>query len=150
MWVYGEKVNMIREFVSTVFIVDKGKVLLNFNNNCKVWVPIGGHIEKDDLPCDTVIREAKEETGLDIELVSSRPLKNKHEIVQPFDLRLDHVRDDHKHINITYFGIVKGGKYQEIADDGAPSKWFTKEELEKIEMPENVKEWAIKALEHLG
>lgn len=139
-----------REFLSTVFIVRDNRVLLNFNNKCQIWVPVGGHIEKNELPCTSVVREAKEETGLDIELVS--PFKRATDnLIQPVNVRLDHITDDHKHINLTYFGKVVGGYFQEVADDGAPSKWFSKEELEqepKNKLLPNVKEWALEALRY--
>lgn len=143
---------VVREFLSTVFIVQDNKVLLNFNHKCKIWVPVGGHIEKNELPCQSVIREAKEETGLDIEIVSidKRPWDN---LPQPINIRLDHITDDHKHINLTYLGKVMGGTFTNIADDGAPSRWFTKEELltePKEKMLENVKQWALEALNHLS
>ena len=72
---------------------------------------------------------------------------------QPVNLRLDHIKEDHKHINIAYFGTVKSGVFKEKADDGAPSRWFTKEELEnepEDKLIPNVKEWALKALDMLG
>ncbi len=141
-----------RESLSTIFIVRDSKVLLNFNNKCQIWVPVGGHIEANELPCQSVIRETKEETGLDIEIISLKQ-KDSDNLPQPVNIRLDHIKEDHKHINLTYFGKVIGGTYQEIADDGAPSKWFTKEEL--LEEPENkmlinVTEWALEALNHFS
>tara|TARA_Y100000310_G_scaffold340082_1_gene434719 strand:+ start:2314 stop:2619 length:306 start_codon:yes stop_codon:yes gene_type:complete len=99
---------VVKEFLSTVFIVNEGKVLLNFNNKCQIWVPPGGHIEKNELPCDAVIREAKEETGLDVGLVSASKSLNAN-LVQPAHVHLDHIKDDHKHINLMYFAVVKGG-----------------------------------------
>ena len=93
---------MTREFLSTVFIVNKGKVLLNFNNKCKIWVPVGGHIEPNELPCTSVIREAKEETGLDIELISPDDKSKSGNLVQPVHIHLDHIKDDHKHINLMF------------------------------------------------
>ncbi len=138
-----------REFVSTVFIVQDSRVLLNFNNKCKIWVPVGGHIEKNELPCQSVIREAKEESGLDIELVNPYQSLGSSNMIQPVILKLDHVRDNHKHMNLNYFGKVIGGLFKEISDDGAPSKWFSKEELMNTtteELPENIREMALIAL----
>ncbi|MBW3022082.1 NUDIX domain-containing protein [Candidatus Woesearchaeota archaeon] len=139
-----------REFISTVFIVKDNKVLLNFNNKCQIWVPVGGHIEPNELPCYSVIREAKEESGLDIELFNPFTKKTSN-LIMPVNLHLDHIKDDHKHINLIYFAKVLGGMFQDIADDGAPSRWFTKEELEmepEHKLLPEIKEWALEALNH--
>jgi len=137
------------EFISTVFVVQNNKVLLNFNNKCKVWVPIGGHIEKNEKPCESVIREAKEESGLDIELVDPYKKFENANMMQPVALRLDHITDTHKHMNLTYFGKIVGGKFREISDDGAPSKWFSKQDLLETEMPDSIRELGLKSLEAL-
>lgn len=140
---------VIREFISTVFIVDKNKVLLNLNKKCNIWVPVGGHIEKNELPCDSVIREAKEETGLDIQLVSPYDKSNTGNLIQPVHVHLDHIKEDHKHINLIYFAKIGGGEFREKSDDETPSKWFSLEDLEKNEIVPNIKEWAVEALKHL-
>ncbi len=137
---------IIREFVSTVNIVKDRKVLLTWNRKVNNWVPVGGHIEANELPCDSVIREAKEETGLDIELVSKEVVKSDN-LYQPISIHLDHVREDHEHINLIYFARVTGGKCFEVDDEGKELRWFSKEELNNSNMLPNVKEWALRAIE---
>jgi len=141
---------IVREFLSTVFVVKDGKVLMTWNNKVNNWVPIGGHIEPNELPCISVIREAKEESGLDVELVSPFDKSKTANLIQPTHVHLDHIKEDHKHINLIYFGIVKEGECFEIDDEGKELKWFSKEELEKEGLSDSVKEWAIEALNHLG
>lgn len=139
-----------REFLSTVFIVHKNKVLLNWNEKCNIWVPLGGHIEKNELPCDSVIREAKEESGLDIELFNPYSIFKEQNLAQPIAIRLDHIKDDHKHINLTYFARVKGGIFTEVSDEGWKNRWFSMEELENEPVEKlvpNVRELALEALE---
>jgi len=99
---------IVREFISTVFVVQNGKVLLTWNKKCSTWVPIGGHIEPNELPCDSVMREAKEESGLDIEIFSPNKGKTAN-IEQPVQINLDNVREDHKHINLMYFANCQRG-----------------------------------------
>jgi len=139
-----------REFLSTVFVVRNGKVLMTWNNKVNNWIPIGGHIEPNELPCSSVIREAKEESGLDIEVVSPFDNSKSANLVQPIHIHLDNIKEDHKHINLIYFGIVKAGECFEIDDEGKELRWFSKEELEKEDLLENVKEWATEALNYLG
>jgi len=141
----------VREFLSTVFIVKEEKVLLTWNKKVKTWIPLGGHIESNEMPCDSVIREAKEESGLDIEIVSS-PYDNSstRNMLQPVHVHLDHVKDDHKHINLIYFGVVKGGELMEESDEQTPLKWFSKEDLDKEDILPNIKEWALEALNKIS
>lgn len=140
---------LIREFLSTAFIVKDGKVLMTWNKKVKTWIPVGGHIEPNELPCDSVIREAKEESGLDIELISPYDKSKTGNLVQPVHMHLDHIKNDHEHINLIYFGTVKGGELLKESDENTPLKWFSKEELEKENLLPNIKEWAIKAIEEV-
>ncbi|MBR2715747.1 MAG: NUDIX domain-containing protein [Ruminococcus sp.] len=47
------------------------KVLLVKNHNGRYWSFPKGHVEKDETEQQTAIREIKEETGLDVEIVDS-------------------------------------------------------------------------------
>ena len=137
----------IREFVSTVYLVKNGKVLLNFHQNIKKFIPLGGHIEKDELPCEAAIREAKEESGFDIELIHINYLKNKN-LTQNFDIQLDIIKSMHHHINLSYIGKIIGGEQLEKSDRDTELKWFSPEGIIKREEKfEDTKEKAIKATE---
>jgi len=139
-----------REFLSTVFIVKGKKVLMIWNKNMKNWIPVGGHIGPNELPCVSVIREAKEETGLDIELVSPYDKSKTGNLVQPVHVHLDHVKEGHEHINLIYFGIVKSGKLLDESDEQTPLKWFSIEDLERETLLPGVGEWAAEAIKNLG
>ncbi len=140
---------IVKEFLSTVYIVKNKKVLLTWNKKVKTWVPVGGHIEPNELPCDSVIREAKEESGLDVKLVCLNDNSKTRNITQPVHLHLDHIKDDHKHINLIYFGVVVGGELLEESDEQTPLKWFSYEDLKKENLFPNIKEWAEKAIENI-
>ena len=51
--------------------VDNYKVLLVKNHNGRYWSFPKGHVEKGETEEETAIREIKEETGLDVEIVDS-------------------------------------------------------------------------------
>jgi len=51
-----------------VAIIDDGKVLLTKREDFEVWCLPGGGVEEGETLAEGAIREAKEETGLDIEL----------------------------------------------------------------------------------
>ena len=142
--------NITREFLSTVYIVKDGKVLLTWNKKINNWVPPGGHIEQNELPCESVIREAKEESGLNIELVSPKDKAETENIIQPVHLHLDHIKEDHNHINLIYFGIVKGGEMFAESDEKTSLKWFSRGELMKEDLLPNIKEFSIKAIDQVS
>lgn len=55
------------EIIATAHVFDKsGKMLLLKQKN-GWWTPPGGHVEKGESIINAAIREAKEETGLDVE-----------------------------------------------------------------------------------
>jgi ADP-ribose pyrophosphatase YjhB (NUDIX family) len=136
-----------REFVATVYIVKEGKVLLTFNKNIKKFIPVGGHVEKDETPCESALREAKEESGFDVNLIDLGKLNNKN-LPQNFDIQLDVIKSNHHHINLSYIGIVKGGKLLEKSDEGTALKWFSQEELINLkDIMDNTREKAIKSIE---
>src|ERR1700722_18560265 len=57
------------DFTVSIYIVFEDKVLLHVHKKLGLWLPPGGHIELDEDPNVAALREAKEETGLDVELV---------------------------------------------------------------------------------
>ena len=50
-------------------IRDDKFLLLKRNNEPKVWGPPGGRLEIDENPSEGLLREIREETGLDIEVI---------------------------------------------------------------------------------
>jgi len=142
--------NLVREFLSTVYIVCDGKILLTFNKKVKKFVPLGGHIEKNELPCESVIREAKEESGYDIKLVDAGFLKMEN-LPQNFDIQLDVITLDHHHINLSYLGKVVEGKELLESDEATELRWFSSEDLKESEdIFENTREKALVAIRILS
>ena len=69
---------MKKQYCASVYIIDfrNETVLLMFNKKLNKWLQPGGHIEDDELPFETCIREAKEETGMDISLLNQYNFTN--------------------------------------------------------------------------
>ncbi len=55
---------MDKHFTVSIFIVHKDKVLLHVHKRAKKILPLGGHIEPNELPEDACKREVQEESGL--------------------------------------------------------------------------------------
>ena len=74
------------------------------------WLPPGGHVDLNEDPVQTTLREIKEETGFDVEIVpTQKPLKvsNLEQIYAPHSIMIEDVVDsiygEHQHIDHIYF-----------------------------------------------
>lgn len=93
---------MHRHFTATVFIIDsQQRVLLLWHKRLARWMPPGGHVDPNELPEETAVRECKEETGLDVEILSAsgadaddafrdEPSEGRM-LKQPFAMLLEHI-----------------------------------------------------------
>ena len=52
-----------RHFVATVYAVHDGAVALHEHDKLEMWLPAGGHLDRDELPHEAALREAREESG---------------------------------------------------------------------------------------
>ena len=127
------------DFTVCTYIVFEKKILLHMHKKLHIWLPPGGHIELDEDPNEAAIREAKEETGLDVELIgesrqyASSPYHSQDLIPPRFlNKHFFDTQGTHKHVNLVYFARAKSGEARhEIA--GMEIKWFSKAELEGSE-----------------
>ena len=55
-----------KHLVSYFSLVADEHILLVDHKNAGLWLPTGGHVEPDEDPRATVVRELKEELGIDI------------------------------------------------------------------------------------
>jgi ADP-ribose pyrophosphatase YjhB (NUDIX family) len=96
------------------------------------WDLPGGFADETEDPRDTVKREFREETGLEIEPVEL--------------LRIDVEPYEHRHVfSVTW--IVRGEGEPVAADDVAELRWFGRDELPKMAFPgqnEVLRVWAAR------
>lgn len=146
------------DFTADVFIVHKNRVLLRVHDKYKIWLGIGGHIELHEDPNQAVVREAKEEVGLDIELYhGNKPdfqdLPDYKELIPPMFLNRHRISETHEHVHMIFFGTTKTDKItQEKTEERSPEiRWFTAEELDdpKYDLYEHVRFYAQQALKTL-
>lgn len=62
-----------KHLVSYFALIDSGSILLVDHKNAQLWLPTGGHVEQDEDPRLTVVRELKEELGLTISIEQVGP-----------------------------------------------------------------------------
>jgi len=144
--------NLRKDFVVAGYIVKDGKVLLVDHKKLGKWLPIGGHIRPKEAPDQAMVREAKEEAGLDVEIISERYPDDDPDVEmlsRPDHVQLERIVEKkgevHQHIDFVYVCRMRGGK----GDKGSEKcRWFSKEELETDpKVPNNVKFFAKKAID---
>lgn len=99
-----------RHHTATAYVVSKGRTLLLWHRGLRMWLPPGGHCEANEDPVETAVREAFEETAIDVEVIAPRDLiACSGPVVLPppaVILVEDIVREDqpfHQHIDHVYF-----------------------------------------------
>jgi len=146
------------DFTASVFIVHGDKVLLHMHKKLGIWLQPGGHVELHEDPVQAVMREAKEESGLDVELAGKAPesLNTKfgaRELMVPRYMNR-HFFDEahtHEHIDMVYFARAKSDAAVPEAE-GGEVRWFTKEELANpsLDLLPDVRKYALAAPEELA
>jgi 8-oxo-dGTP pyrophosphatase MutT (NUDIX family) len=133
---------MLREYTASVYIVEEQQVLLIFHRKLSKWLPPGGHVEPHELPSEAARREAFEETGLEIDLISQENLWidrwNAKSFERPYLCLLEEIpaRPDqpaHQHIDMVYLARPMGGRPDFNGDEVDGMRWFTLEEIEALE-----------------
>jgi len=126
------------DFTVAVFVVHDGKVLLIHHRQLDKWLPLGGHIELDEDPEQAALREAKEESGLDVELLGERPPTTSpgtRALIAPRFLDIHYINPTHEHIGMMYWARPLQGKLSLAAAEHHDIRWCTLEDLETLSPP---------------
>lgn len=141
---------MKTDLVVNGYLIDNNKVLLIHHGKLDIWIPVGGHIEKDETPDNALKREIKEETNLDVEILNQGDLlvegNVKENLATPFCVNI-HSVGDHDHCAFYYVCRVINPNELKINKELKNARWFTKNELDEKIVPIDVKKQALKAFE---
>lgn len=143
------------DFTVDVFIVHENRVLLRFHEKYHKWLVPGGHIELDEDPVQAIIREAKEEVGLDITIPQGKiPFADDRvtPIPTPAYMGRHRVNEVHEHVFMVYFATCLSDKILDSMSvhERAETRWVTMEELEIMDLLPNIKFYAQEALKELS
>lgn len=128
--------NTVCHLVVGGFLIRNEKVLLIYHPIIEKWLAVGGHIDENETPEQSMVKEFKEEVGLDITVMNS---SQKVDIVEteirkqapnPFYSEI-HSAGDHNH-HCQFFICKLIDEKQKVKVDGIEVKefkWFTKDEL---------------------
>lgn len=131
-----------RQFTASVYIIDQEKVLLIYHKKLKKWLPPGGHLDPNEIPPECAKREAKEETGLDVEIISQENIWidrwNAKSFERPFLCLLEEIPEHngvaaHQHLDMVYLAYKIGGNEEENLFETDGMRWFNLDEIEKLQ-----------------
>ncbi len=106
---------------------NKNKVLLIDHRKSGLWLPPGGHVEKNENPQATVVREAKEELNIIARFIFTTPF---------FITVTNTVNIDAGHTDVSLWYLIHGDKLKKLVYDKREmkgTKWFSFEEILKTE-----------------
>jgi ADP-ribose pyrophosphatase YjhB (NUDIX family) len=137
-----------RDFTATTFVVQNDRTLLLLHRKLSIWVPPGGHIDPNELPDQAALREVREESGLEVELLDQgRPIGSIRILPQPYCILLENISPDHQHIDLIYFAKVCGGSVCHAEREARAVRWFNWEELGEPQIAEDIRELGRRAIE---
>ena len=142
------------DFTVAIFVVHDRKVLLIHHRRLDKWLPLGGHIELDEDPETAALREAKEESGLDVELIGERPPTTEpgtRALIAPRFLDIHRITDTHEHIGMIYWALPTNGRVSLAGVEHHAIRWCSAGELDTLQPPMSnaVKWYCRKAFEEL-
>ena len=137
-----------RHFTVAVFVVYRGEVLLHRHRKLGMWLPPGGHIERDELPDDAAAREVLEETGIEVELVGERreDVEDPVQLCRPAGVQLENIGPGHQHIDLIYFARPLGSTgigAEFLADEVG---WYGPEDWDRMRVNSEVRGWCERAV----
>ncbi|MCL2574383.1 MAG: NUDIX domain-containing protein [Defluviitaleaceae bacterium] len=143
---------MIRNEITATGLVfnESGHILMIKHKRQGKWLPPGGHVDANELPCEAAAREVLEETGVKVQVLSSVPalgLSDNMAKELPLPLRIICADVEgtglHNHIDLLYLCKAKNVDTtpQEAEIDGIG--WFSPEEAMKLDTYEDI----IKSIE---
>jgi ADP-ribose pyrophosphatase YjhB (NUDIX family) len=147
-WPADSAPTLTRDFTATTFVVDQGRTLLLHHRKLGMWLPPGGHIDPHELPDQAALREVREESGLEVQLLESGYMLGQVRVLpQPYCMLLENISPGHQHIDLIYFARVTGGALAPAEREARAARWYTWEELGQPEIAEDIRELGRRAIE---
>ena len=150
------------DFTVAIFVVHESRILLIHHRKLNAWLPLGGHIELDEDPEQAALREAKEESGLEVELLGERPPTTSpgtRALIAPRFLDIHWISETHEHIGMIYWARPEPAgrrrsqaQVQCATEEHHDIRWCSAEELDTLQprMSDAVKWYCRKAIEEIS
>jgi ADP-ribose pyrophosphatase YjhB (NUDIX family) len=138
---------MERQFTATVYIIEQQRTLLILHRKLNKWLPPGGHLDPNETPPEGARREAREETGVEIEFITQENIWidrwNAKSFERPYLCLIEEIPSfngapAHQHIDFIYLAKPVGGIEAQNIREVAGMRWFTMEEIEALKPDEEI------------
>ncbi|MCG3175619.1 MAG: hypothetical protein MOGMAGMI_00552 [Candidatus Omnitrophica bacterium] len=145
-------INELFDYVVSIFIVRRDRVLLVHHKRYDEWLPIGGHIELDEDPEQALRREVREECGLRVRLLNPTP-DIAHRDVKPLPtpsyMDVHRISRTHGHIAFVYFAVSTSGEVRLHEREHREYRWVPASELGSpdLRLTRSIRFYCRKALE---
>ena len=146
---------MVYKHFAAGYLVKDGKVLLAHHKKFDKWTPPGGHIEENETPDQTLIREWKEELALDIDILPAHESAfagdtNATPVPMPFYIDLEREGFDVPHIGYFFYVRLKNANQviSILKSELHSVEWFSKEDLPALSTFAQVRAVAEYAISH--
>lgn len=142
--------NFNRTLTSSVYVIYNNKVLLHMHKKYKTLFPLGGHMETNEVPHETAIREVFEESGLKIELYSNEEtldLGRVDQLHRPMHVLLENIGHEVENIDFIYFATTNNDELNPQKGESKELYWLSKDEIKNNgSIKPHVKAIALEAL----
>jgi 8-oxo-dGTP diphosphatase len=130
-----------RDFTATGYVVnpERTKILVIFHKKLQKWLPAGGHMEPNELPHETAMREVLEETGVQAKVICDDPdmgLKGEVDCQVPrpyavmYQIIPQNSKDvEHIHVDFVYAMEAKESELNGQVEEVSRVEWLTKDEI---------------------
>ena len=149
-----------RHYTATVYIVAGGATALHEHKRLGIRIPPGGHVHRDELPHEAAVREVREETGHDPDLVADDPgirTDTGRSLPQPryqmlYDIDVCDGEVAHQHVDHVYFARVDSRDIDPADGEEGPEvwDWYTPADLRATGVDEDVVQIGTEAIETVG
>ena len=124
------------DFTVAIFVVCEAKILLIHHRKLDKWLPLGGHVELDEDPEQAAVREAKEESGLEVQLIGDRAPTTEEgtrALITPRYLDIHRISATHEHIGMIYWARPKRGAVKRSVEEHHDIRWCSSADLDQLQ-----------------
>jgi ADP-ribose pyrophosphatase YjhB (NUDIX family) len=137
-----------RTLTLTVYVIHENKGLLHMHKKFKSLFPVGGHMRPNELPHETAIREALEESGIEIyDKDCVLPFTKVEQLKRPAYILLENIGKEVENIDFIYFAKTNSKFVKPGISESQEIYLLSEDEINKnMDIKEHIKIMALEAL----